>query len=273
MFDQYLKKIASVSGATARLSIWKETWWCSTQRSRSRTRACTPVRRPFITTQPRSLSRWTSCARTGCSVRTRCVVFSTYVTFTERNTDYINILMQSGLALICLGFLVAWQPDFLFACVSSACLQSCGAFSHRSALHFSAGFTRVHLVGLSHCDRRRCHLLGMLVSQMVQACVPCKIWEKQDAWIVNPTHQSPTIRQFLTNRKPCSWTRQVCVCMCHHSRLTGTKRAETCFSALSDGNSLKLAQCLICGHPDQLKIWCKRVWSKKNSDKRHHSLI
>lgn len=168
----------------ARLSKWKETWWCSSQRSRSRTRACTPARRPFITTQPRSLSKWTSCARTDCSVRTRCIVFSTYVTF----TDYISILMRPRLALICLALLVAWQPGFLFACVTSACLQRYCAFSHQSALHFSAGFAGGHLVSHSHRDHRLCHLLGMLVSQMVQACVPCKIWEKQDVWIVNPTH-------------------------------------------------------------------------------------
>lgn len=101
--------------------------------------------------------------------------------YSQNETDYITILMLPGLGLIRLVLLVAWQPRFLFACVTFACLQSCGAFSHQSALRFSAGFAGVHVVGLSHHNRRRCHMLGMLVSQMVNAYVPCKIREKQDA--------------------------------------------------------------------------------------------
>lgn len=63
-------------------------------------------------------------------------------------------------------------------------------------------------------------------------------------------------RQLLTNRKPCSWSRQVSVCVCHHNRLAGTQRAENRLSALSDCHRLKLTGCLIwqlkCGHPDRL---------------------
>lgn len=234
------------------LSKWKETWCCSSRRWRSRTRACTPARRPFITILPRSLSRWTSCARTGCSVRTRWVVISTYVTFTERNADHINILMPPGLALTCLVSVAAWQPGFSCARVISACLQSSGAFSNQSALCFSAGFAWVHLVGLSHRDRCCRHLLGMLVSQMVNACVPCKTREKQDARIVNPTHQSPTISQSLTNRKPCSWGRQVCVRASHHSRFTGTSRVYLPCLAVIALSCLNTFWQLKYGHPDQV---------------------
>lgn len=59
-------------------SKWMETRWCSSRRSRRRMRAFTPARHPFITTQQWSLSRWTSWARTGCSVRTRCFLLDLY---------------------------------------------------------------------------------------------------------------------------------------------------------------------------------------------------
>lgn len=138
------KKLASVSGAMAHLSKWTEMWWCSSRRSRSRMRACTPARRPFIIMLQRSLSRWTSWARTGCLVRTLRFVFSTYVTFMQQNRIDINILHVQNFC-------------------SPAELRR---FSHQSVLHFSAGVAGGHLFGLSHCDHRHHHFVGMLVSRM-----------------------------------------------------------------------------------------------------------
>lgn len=49
----------------------------------------------------------------------------------------------------------------------------------------------------------------VLTGKWGQRCGCLKMRDKQDAWIVNPTHQSPRIMQLFTNRKQCGWSRQV----------------------------------------------------------------